>query len=564
MLARVVAGISAGHRDITPSTTLNILGESSASCLRAFNIIKTFFSTHINTSCPPAGQPTATTHPELLDPHELTPGIPASEYRARRNRLGQLLPPGGAAILPAAATTYMSGVIPWPYRQDPDFFYLTGLTQHGLAVLTAPGAGSSQDVRYTLFIDAPNTNRERWDGATVSREAAREVFGADEVFWMHEMPRKLQDLAKTTVPILYDTDRVGAYHHSALGIALRPALELPGRVAPLRPLLHSMRLIKSPAEAAMMRTSAAVASAAVRHCMAVTTPGTTEYGLAAAFEYGIKSAGAQRLAYPTVVAGGPDACTIHYGRNDKVLAGGQLVLMDAGAEFWGYVSDVTRTWPVGGAFSGPQRDVYAIVLEAHQRCLAACRPGSSIRELHALCVDILSEGLRELRLLPGASLAEIRSSLYREFFWHSLGHYLGLDTHDTHLVGHDRRLSEGMVITIEPGLYIPDLPQYGALRGIGVRIEDDVLVTAAGCRVLSDQAPVAVREVEELAGSAAAAQGTGSAGLMPQPPRSKVTPHRLFAQESLGLTAPAAAAAAAVAVADPSGARRQEVVKVLG
>ncbi|GIL55550.1 hypothetical protein Vafri_11107 [Volvox africanus] len=560
MLARVVAGIAAGHRDITQSTTLNFLGENNFSCLRAFNIIKRCYSNHINTSCPPAGQPTATTHPELLKPHELTPGIPASEYRARRNRLGQLLPPGGAAILPAAATTYMSGVIPWPYRQDPDFFYLTGLTQHGLAVLTAPGAGSSQDVRYTLFIDAPNTNRERWDGATVSREVANEVFGADEVLWMHEMPRKVQDLAKSTSPILYDTDRVGAYHHSALGIALRPALELPGRVTPLRPLLHSMRLVKSPAEAAMMRTSAAVASAAVRHCMAVTTPGMTEYGLAATFEYGIKSAGAQRLAYPTVVAGGADACTIHYGRNDKVLAGGQMVLMDAGAEYWGYVSDVTRTWPVGGTFSGPQRDVYGIVLEAHQRCLAACGPGSSIRDLHSLCVDILSEGLKDLRLLPGVSLAEIRSSLYREFFWHSLGHYLGLDTHDTHLIGHDRRLTEGAVITVEPGLYIPDLPQYGTFRGIGVRIEDDVLVTAAGCRVLSDQAPVAIREVEELAGSAAAAHGASSAGYMPRPPHSGLAPHRLFAQEPLGLTAAPAAATVATSNADPSAAQRHVMV----
>ncbi|EFJ50376.1 hypothetical protein VOLCADRAFT_58370, partial [Volvox carteri f. nagariensis] len=426
--------------------------------------------------------------PQLLAPRELTPGIEASEYRARRHRLSQLLPPGGSAVLPAAATTYMSGVIPWPYRQDPDFFYLTGLMQHGLAVLTAPAPGKASIQTHVSLLGYPSPNqRERWDGASIGREAALRIFGADEVYWMHEMPRKLQELVKSSEPILYDTDRVGAYHHSALTVALRPALEQPGRVAPLRPLLQSLRLVKSPAEAALMRTSAAVASAAVRHCMAVTAPGTTEYGLAAAFEYGIKSAGAQRLAYPTVVAGGPDACTIHYGRNDKVLQGGQLVLMDAGAEYWGYVSDVSRTWPVSGTFSGPQRDVYAVVLEAHQRCLAACRPGSSIRELHALSIDILSEGLLDLKLLPRASLAEIRNHLYRDFYWHSLGHYLGLDTHDTPLIGHDRQLEPGTTITVEPGLYIPDLPQFGVFRGIGVRIEDDVLVTSSGCRVLSDQ-----------------------------------------------------------------------------
>ncbi|GLC43480.1 hypothetical protein PLESTB_001561700 [Pleodorina starrii] len=556
MLARLVAGCVAGHQPqlITPATNFSLLGTGFFISRACGIIYNASFSTQVSRPSPPAGQPTAVTHPELVAPHELTPGIPASEYRERRHRLGQLLPPGGAAVLPAAATTYMSGVIPWPYRQDPDFFYLTGLMQHGMALLSAPAPGSGQDPRYTLFIDAPNANRERWDGATVSREAALEVFGADEVFLMHEMPRKLSELAKSGGTILYDTDRVGAHHHNAIAAALRPALEPPGRVVPLRPLLHSMRLIKSRAEAALMATSAAIASAAVRHCMAVTAPGTTEYGLAAAFEYDVKSAGAQRLAYPSVVAGGPDACTIHYGRNDKVLAGGQVVLMDAGAEYWGYVSDVTRTWPVGGSFSGPQRDVYAIVLEAHQRCLAACRPGSSIRELHSLCIDILSEGLRDLRLLPGASLAEIRNTLYREFFWHSLGHYLGLDTHDTHLIGHERRLEEGAVITVEPGLYIPDLPQFGAFRGIGVRIEDDVLLTAAGCQVLSDQAPVSIAEVEELAGSAAAASASSAAGVLPQPPRSQAAPHRRLA--------PGAAAreeAAATEAVSSSGPARRRV-----
>ncbi|KXZ55090.1 hypothetical protein GPECTOR_3g245 [Gonium pectorale] len=451
----------------------------------------------------------------LLAAHELTPGISAAEYRERRQRLAALLPPGGVAILPAAGVSYMSGAIPWPYRQDPDFMYLTGINQRGVALITAAQSGRPEEHRYTLFIDPPNTTRDRWDGASLTRDAA--------------LPRRLHAQAANPSgpPLLHDPDRPGAHHGHHIAAALRPASQQPGRLAPLRPLLHSMRLVKSKAEAALMQTSAALASSAVAHCMAASAPGVTEYGIAAAFEYGVKAGGAQRLAYPSVVAGGPDACTTHYSRADKVLRAGQLVLMDAGCEYWGYVSDVTRTWPVGGRFSGPQRDVYELVLEVHQRCLATCRPGSSIRELHALSCEMLSDGIRQLRLLPGASAEEIRRNGYREFFWHSLGHYLGMDTHDTSLVGYDRKLEAGNVITVEPGLYIPDLPQFGPYRGIGVRIEDDVLLTVQGCAVLSDQAPVAVSAVEELVGSALAA---GATPRLPLPPRLEVAAHRRLAE----------------------------------
>ncbi|KAG2424574.1 hypothetical protein HXX76_014454 [Chlamydomonas incerta] len=560
MLSRVVAGLlkRAGHAAPSLPALRGLVSELAGSVLETQQICsRTFGTAPSSEERPPlAGQPTSATHPELLAPEQLTPGVTAAEYAARRRQLSELLPPGSIAVLPSASTTYMAGVIPWPYRQDPDFYYLTGLTQHGLAIITAsraPGGGASSGGggggKFILFIDAPNAQRAKWDGAGVGREAATGLFGADEVHYLHEMPRRLAALASAASSasssasssplLLFDSDRVGGHHYSTLMALLKPALEAPGRVGPLRPLLHNMRLIKSPAEAGLMRASAVLSSAALRHCMASTAPGVTEYGLAAAFEYGVKAGGAARLAYPTVCAGGADACTIHYGRNDKTLQAGQMVLMDAGCEYGGYVSDVTRTWPVAGrggagarggrgGFTGPQRDVYAVVLEAHQRCLAAARPGSSIRDLHHLCIDVLSEGIRDLGLRPGASLAEIRGSMYRDYFWHSLGHYLGLDTHDTALVGHDRPLAPGMVITVEPGLYIPDDPRYGPLAGLGVRIEDDVLIGAAGCEVLSDQAPVAIAEVEELAGSAveaaAAAEAAARAGgaeprTLPLPPR---------------------------------------------
>jgi Xaa-Pro aminopeptidase len=209
-------------------------------------------------------------------------------------------------------------------------------------------------------------------------------------------------------------------------------------------------------------------------------------------------AGAQRMAYPPVVAGGPDACTVHYSRNDKAVAPGQLLLMDAGCELHGYASDVTRTWPVSGRFTGPQRDVYELVLEVHQACLQAARPGTSIRKLHDLSVRLLCDGIHSLGIIPQASLEQLAAGLYRKLYWHSVGHFLGLDTHDTATVGHDRTLEASAVITIEPGLYIPNDARFGAFRGIGVRIEDDVLVTSGGAEVLSCDAPVEVADVEHL------------------------------------------------------------------
>ncbi|GFH29520.1 putative Xaa-Pro aminopeptidase 3 isoform X1, partial [Haematococcus lacustris] len=195
-----------------------------------------------------------------------------------------------------------------------------------------------------------------------------------------------------------------------------------------------------------------------------------------------KRGGASRMAYPPVVAAGPDACTIHYSRNDKVIRDGQLVLMDAGCELHGYCSDVTRTWPVSGRFTPAQRLVYSTVLHTHNQCIKACKPGVSIRDLHNLSVLLISEGLQRLGVCGQVSADQIAGlGLYRRFYRHSVGHFLGLDTHDTPLMTHNRPLQAGNVITIEPGLYIPNDPVFGMLRGIGVRLEDDVLVTATGC-----------------------------------------------------------------------------------
>lgn len=265
-----------------------------------------------------------------------------------------------------------------------------------------------------------------------------------------------------------------------------------------------LRWIKSPAERAALRHSAHAATRAIRSCIAATTADntTSEADLAALFRFKCDLAGAERLAYPSVVASGADACTVHYGRNDKRLRRGDLLLMDAGCEVGGYASDVSRTWPVSGRFSPAQRVVYAHVLEVHQACIAACVAGATLRDIHSLSVRMLSTALQDLGVGRDANMV---TGGYMPFYPHSVGHWLGLDTHDASSVAHDIPLEPGVVLTIEPGLYLaagPHVPPEFA--DIGIRIEDDVLIGADGrAEVLSAEAPTDIAAIEELAGSAA-------------------------------------------------------------
>jgi len=451
------------------------------------------------------------THPELLAADELTVGIRAQEYANRRAALAKIMPPGSVAVLPAASTTYMAGIIPYTYRQDADFLYCTGIHQHAVAVIQAPGTATQSRPKFTLFIEHASAERDRWDGARLDQAAALEAFGADEVYYTSELSRRVYDMCRAAPSgMLFDVDRTSSFLYSIVRTALDQLQSdaqghkssnqspQPFPLNPLRPLLHHLRLRKSPAEMELMRRSAAVAAQAMAACIRSTRPGLTEWDIEVEFEHQCKRAGARRMAYPPVVAPGPDSCIIHYARNDKVLREGQLLLVDAGCELNGYASDVTRTWPISGRFSTPQRQVYDMVLEVHRRCISACKPGSSIRELHALSVRLISEALHDLGLCGNASVKDIAINHYRSFYWHSLGHWLGMDTHDTHLVGYDRKLEPGHVITVEPGLYVPDEERYGEYRGIGVRIEDDVLITPGGCEVLSAAVPTDPRAVEEL------------------------------------------------------------------
>jgi Xaa-Pro aminopeptidase len=391
----------------------------------------------------------------------------------------------------------MAGVIPYPYRQDADFQYLTGIIQSGpIATIQANG-------KFSLFYPDRDAWRETWDGARLSQDATLEYFGADEAFPLSEMPQKLSTLLAHASVVALDVQRSDVAP-LASAVSHLPALktaEGQGKIQSLRHMVHRLRWVKSPAELELMRRSAGAAATAMTKCMKNSKPGIKEHDLAALFEFTCKTAGAQRMAYPPVVAGGVNACTIHYSRNDRLVLGDEMILLDGGCELYGYCSDVTRTWPVGGTFTGGQAAVYNAVLDTHQQLLESVRPGATLRQLHHTSIKLLSENLADLGVINGTTADYLKNSQsYRTFYPHSVGHWLGMDTHDAATMSHDHPLEEGVVLTIEPGLYIPDREEFGALAGIGVRLEDDVAVTVDGAEVLSAAVPLEPKEVEALVG----------------------------------------------------------------
>lgn len=362
----------------------------------------------------------------------------------------------------------------------------------------------NSDSQFTVFVPDSDPWREAWDGSRLTADAAREFFGADKAFPVSEMPKRLRSMLESYQSIFINAENDASAANSIF--SLRDALgkvRSQSRLQSLRPLVHQLRWTKSPAELNLMRRSVSAATDAMIAAMKSSSHGITEHYLASFFEWRCKKLGAQRMAYPPVVAGGADAITIHYSRNDKKLTSNDLILFDGGCELFGYCSDVTRTWPIGGKFSGAQLDVYNAVLMAHRKLLAACRPGTTMRQLHHLSLRLLAESLKDLNIFPNTTTVDsiISDHKYRMFYPHSVGHLLGLDVHDAHTNSHDRPLESGVVLTIEPGLYIPDEEKYGHLRGIGVRIEDDVAVTEGNPEILSQKAPIETQDIESIVGT---------------------------------------------------------------
>jgi Xaa-Pro aminopeptidase len=429
------------------------------------------------------------------------PGFAAQA--GRRARLAALLG-NGIAIVPTAPERIRNRDAHYPYRYDSYFYYLTGFREPE-AVLVLAGGDRPQSI---LFCREKNVEREIWDGFRYGPAAAREVFGFDAAYAIEELDARMPDLLadRPAVQVHLGADaawdgRVLGWINAVRGRA-RSGVVAPGDIRDVRVLLDAMRLVKDGQELELMRRAGAISGAAHRLAMQAARPGVAEYEIEAVLQHEFRRRGAQAPAYTPIVAGGANACVLHYVENSATLADGDLLLIDAGCELDGYASDITRTFPVNGRFSGPQRAVYELVLAAQAAAIAAVRPGTRWNAPHDAAVAVLAQGLIDLKLLSGSLASVLEQESYKQFYMHRTGHWLGLDVHDAgeyKVSGEWRELQPGMVLTVEPGCYIrpgPGVP--GDFAHIGVRIEDDALVTAAGCEILSASAPKTVSDIEAL------------------------------------------------------------------
>jgi Xaa-Pro aminopeptidase len=424
-------------------------------------------------------------------------------YVSRRRRLLKLLGPDALAIIPTASACLRNNDVEHPFRPDSDFYYLTGFAEPEAIALLLSG----KKPNFILFARERDAEQERWQGLRAGLEGARKLSGADQVFAIDEFEQRLPELLEGRRQLHYAIGQ-----HELLDQLLpacirqlqrkgRSGTQAPESLHNLDLLLHEMRLIKDAEEIALMQRAASLSAQAHAQLMRGVRPGMAEYQLAGLFEHQCLQQGARRQAYPAIVAGGANACILHYTDNDRVLRDGDLVLVDAGGEYQGYAADITRTFPVNGRFSPEQRALYELVLKAQLAAIEQVRPGNSWIAPHEAAVQVLTRGLVKLGLLKGSASRQIKREGYKRFYMHRTGHWLGMDVHDVgaYKQGADwRPLQPGMVLTVEPALYIDtdEKKVDKRWRGIGIRIEDDVLVTEQGHQVLSHAAPKQPDEIE--------------------------------------------------------------------
>ena len=428
-------------------------------------------------------------------------------FAARRAAYMEAIGTQAIAIVRSQPERLRNGDAYHPFRQSSDVLYLTGFVEPDCTLVLRPGAETD---RVVMFVRPRDPELEVWDGRRAGLEGAKERYGADAAYNVSELDAKLAELTANV-----DAWYVGLGIDDALDalvartIARLRRTEKKGQRPPRalidpREALHELRLIKRPEELAALRKASAIASdahiAAIRHGR----PGVFEYELEAIINYQFRRRGGSGPGYATIVGAGENATILHYIENRCAIADGDLVLVDAGCEYDHYTSDITRTWPANGTFSAAQRRVYEIVLETQVAAIAMARAGTTLDEIHQFCVRSLSAGMVTLGLLPGPVEERIKDLSYRRFYMHGTSHWLGLDVHDAGAYtreGKARPLEPGMVITIEPGLYIaPDAEGVpDELRGIGVRIEDDIAITSGDPEVLTAACPKSIRELEALA-----------------------------------------------------------------
>lgn len=426
-------------------------------------------------------------------------------YEERRARLMEGLQRrgGGVLIVFAAPEAIRNNDVEHEYRQDSDFYYLTGFDEpNSVLVLSTVHAD-----RYVLFVRPRDPDREIWDGARAGVDGAKADFGAVAAHPIAELAPKLPDYLENAERLFY---RIGR-HRPADDVVLaamdvtrqrgRRGVGYPVEIIDPETVLHEMRRVKGPEEVKLLERAIEVTREAHEDAMRATRPGMYEYEIEALLRAAFRRRGAERVAYGPIVGSGPNATVLHYRKSDRKMNPGELLLIDAGAEYGYYAADVTRTFPVSGKFTPPQRAIYELVLAAQEASIAATKSGVTMLDVHDASVRVITRGLVELGLIQGPVEEAIKEERYKRYFMHKTSHYLGMDVHDVgryYVAGKHRPLEPGVVITVEPGIYISQADEQAPAeyRGIGVRIEDDVLVTETGCRVLSEAIPKRVADVE--------------------------------------------------------------------
>ncbi len=414
-------------------------------------------------------------------------------------------------IVPGAPIRPRNRDVEFPYRPDSDFYYLTGFPEPEAVAVLVPGRPQGE---YLLFCRERDPERERWDGARTGLEGACERYDAHDAFPIGDIDDILPGIMENRERVFYAMGYYPEFDQQVLGWVkrlrsrARAGASVPSEFVALDHLVHELRLFKSKAEVRVMRRAAEISAKAHRRAMAMCRPGLTEYQIEAEFLHECMRAGSRASAYPAIVAGGANACVLHYVANSDTLKDGDLLLIDAGAEYEYYASDITRTYPINGEFSREQRQIYEIVLAAQRAAIEKVRPGRHWNDPHEAAVRVVTEGLVDLGLLRGTVRRLIEKEAYKSFYMHRTGHWLGMDVHDVgdyKIDGEWRALEPGMMTTVEPGIYIPPGNRRIARKwwNIGVRIEDDVLVTRDAPEVITEAVPKTVEEVEACVGSSA-------------------------------------------------------------
>ena len=438
--------------------------------------------------------------------------ISKREFARRRKNVMAQMEPDSIAIVPAAKEVIRNRDVEYPFRQDSDFYYLTGFAEPDAVLVLMPGRKHGQ---YILFCRDRDPKMELWNGYRAGPEGACSDYDADDAFPVTDIDDILPGLLEGRERVYYAMGRHAEFDHkvmqwvNVIRSQVRTGAHPPGEFLDLDHLLHDLRLYKSAAEIRLMKQAGKIAAEAHIRAMKTCKPGIGEYQLEAEIQHEFGRNGARFPAYNSIVGAGKNACILHYTENSGTVKDGDLVLIDAGCELEHYAADITRTFPANGIFSKEQKALYELVLKSQLAAIKTIKPGNHWNQFHDATVKVITKGLVELGLLKGTVSQLIKKEAYKDFYMHRAGHWLGMDVHDVgdYKVGDKWRvLEEGMVMTVEPGIYVaPDNKKVAKKwRGIGIRIEDDVVVTKTGCDVLTKHAPKTVKEIEALMSEGAA------------------------------------------------------------